>query len=114
MVFSFTLPFFLMIRRPPRSTLFPYTTLFRSCHNIARRVFVPEGRLRIAQHFSAGFADLDAVPESRQGRLNQRFRRVQSSLPGLKAWFNPKLPALKCWATISRPYGTRTLPGSAL
>src|SRR5258705_7086146 len=21
-----------MIRRPPRSTLFPYTTLFRSCH----------------------------------------------------------------------------------
>src|SRR3712207_9129379 len=25
-----TLFFFLMIRRPPRSTLFPYTTLFRS------------------------------------------------------------------------------------
>src|SRR3712207_7029769 len=25
------LVFFLMIRRPPRSTLFPYTTLFRSC-----------------------------------------------------------------------------------
>src|SRR6202012_6284100 len=24
------IPFFLMIRRPPRSTLFPYTTLFRS------------------------------------------------------------------------------------
>ena len=23
--------YFLMIRRPPRSTLFPYTTLFRSC-----------------------------------------------------------------------------------
>src|SRR5258706_14650983 len=33
---SFSLPsfffFFLMIRRPPRSTLFPYTTLFRSGH----------------------------------------------------------------------------------
>src|ERR1039458_10814417 len=27
--------FFLMIRRPPRSTLFPYTTLFRSCIWIA-------------------------------------------------------------------------------
>src|SRR3712207_7708037 len=25
---------FLMIRRPPRSTLFPYTTLFRSCATI--------------------------------------------------------------------------------
>src|SRR5437899_8536428 len=24
--------FFLVIRRPPRSTLFPYTTLFRSAH----------------------------------------------------------------------------------
>src|SRR2546429_9040092 len=27
---SFEFFFFLMIRRPPRSTLFPYTTLFRS------------------------------------------------------------------------------------
>src|SRR5256885_9702043 len=26
--------FFLMIRRPPRSTLFPYTTLFRSISNV--------------------------------------------------------------------------------
>src|SRR5260370_18305118 len=29
-VCSFSFFFFLMIRRPPRSTLFPYTTLFRS------------------------------------------------------------------------------------
>src|SRR5438093_8520605 len=29
-IFRFFLFFFLMIRRPPRSTLFPYTTLFRS------------------------------------------------------------------------------------
>src|SRR5439155_27187782 len=28
--------FFLMIRRPPRSTLFPYTTLFRSPHRCGR------------------------------------------------------------------------------
>src|SRR3712207_7442011 len=27
-----------MIRRPPRSTLFPYTTLFRSCPQARRRV----------------------------------------------------------------------------
>src|SRR2546430_13064403 len=32
-MFSF---FFLMIRRPPRSTLFPYTTLFRSVFSFAR------------------------------------------------------------------------------
>src|SRR3712207_9260386 len=34
--------FFLMIRRPPRSTLFPYTTLFRS----ARRARKPDPRRR--------------------------------------------------------------------
>src|SRR5438034_4453252 len=28
--------FFLMIRRPPRSTLFPYTTLFRSLEDFGR------------------------------------------------------------------------------
>src|SRR5207248_9672433 len=33
--------FFLMIRRPPRSTLFPYTTLFRS---IMAYDFSPDGR----------------------------------------------------------------------
>src|SRR3712207_8626539 len=32
--------FFLMIRRPPRSTLFPYTTLFRSCWLRAKLVDV--------------------------------------------------------------------------
>src|SRR5437867_13311220 len=33
----FFLFFFLMIRRPPRSTLFPYTTLFRSFQAMADR-----------------------------------------------------------------------------
>src|SRR6266480_5169939 len=37
--FSIFLFFFLMIRRPPRSTLFPYTTLFRS--SIAIRGALP-------------------------------------------------------------------------
>src|SRR2546429_6883557 len=44
-----------MIRRPPRSTLFPYTTLFRSkflalgatCVNIRDGLFVPQGEDRI-------------------------------------------------------------------
>src|SRR5262245_64623233 len=29
-----------MIRRPPRSTLFPYTTLFRSMADVVRQVYV--------------------------------------------------------------------------
>src|SRR3712207_7584949 len=37
--------FFLMIRRPPRSTLFPYTTLFRSLDAVAA-AFEPEGYAR--------------------------------------------------------------------
>src|SRR6266511_5887060 len=36
--------FFLMIRRPPRSTLFPYTTLFRSHRPGVRRGPVPGAR----------------------------------------------------------------------
>src|SRR6266446_9617706 len=36
-VVRFLLFFFLMIRRPPRSTLFPYTTLFRSRPTWRRR-----------------------------------------------------------------------------
>src|SRR6202012_6297216 len=40
--------FFLMIRRPPRSTLFPYTTLFRSpCPNSVEETRIcgrPSGR----------------------------------------------------------------------
>src|SRR5438046_6595718 len=39
------LVFILMIRRPPRSTLFPYTTLFRS-HGRARSGDRREGRRR--------------------------------------------------------------------
>src|SRR6201986_5575871 len=47
----FSLFFFLMIRRPPRSTLFPYTTLFRSsasspCSGSSRYASRRQGRPR--------------------------------------------------------------------
>src|SRR5271167_105458 len=42
-VVSFLSFFFLMIRRPPRSTLFPYTTLFRSRDRPARQSRRQEG-----------------------------------------------------------------------
>src|SRR2546426_6934852 len=38
--------FFLMIRRPPRSTLFPYTTLFRSDRRAVRDVRAGVGGVR--------------------------------------------------------------------
>src|SRR5687768_18308029 len=37
--FLLTIFFFLMLRRPPRSTLFPYTTLFRSRTGVRRTRF---------------------------------------------------------------------------
>src|SRR5438132_9354392 len=44
--------FFLMVRRPPRSTLFPYTTLFRSGHaSGVLRSFVEMGTKCSARHF---------------------------------------------------------------
>src|ERR1051325_11198254 len=46
--------FFLMIRRPPRSTLFPYTTLFRSAGDLRvahrRHVRLQAGACRLRQH----------------------------------------------------------------
>src|SRR5256885_9962576 len=41
--------FFLMIRRPPRSTLFPYTTLFRSLYRIVTNVCLDHLRRRQAR-----------------------------------------------------------------
>src|SRR3712207_7472137 len=41
--------FFLMIRRPPRSTLFPYTTLFRSAGREDREDRVAARRIREVQ-----------------------------------------------------------------
>src|SRR3989454_6467682 len=40
-----------MIRRPPRSTLFPYTTLFRSWH--INTAFIERVNLSIRQHVAA-------------------------------------------------------------
>src|SRR5258706_11885226 len=45
-----TLVFFLMIRRPPRSTLFPYTTLFRSHRHEIRHHRAEEERGDEAQY----------------------------------------------------------------
>src|SRR5256885_11827917 len=42
-----------MIRRPPRSTLFPYTTLFRSRTEISRRRAVARASSRFARYEQA-------------------------------------------------------------
>src|SRR5689334_24073182 len=65
----FFLFFFLMIRRPPRSTLFPYTTLFRSRARAAR---ARTALLEVAVHAVA-----QMQPRAVQARLHRRHREPQ-------------------------------------
>src|SRR6266481_9082577 len=62
--------FFLMIRRPPRSTLFPYTTLFRSRRAATDRSpgRIPQGSRRGAAARARG----GARPHAPGGRLGDR------------------------------------------
>src|SRR5260221_9406759 len=46
-----------MIRRPPRSTLFPYTTLFRSIHGVAK-----DGCIRSQVGTNGDTPDGDLIP----------------------------------------------------
>src|SRR2546430_14525835 len=57
-----------MIRRPPRSTLFPYTTLFRSLFR-SERVF--EGHLVVEAREAAVHGHVLASAEREQHRLLQ-------------------------------------------
>src|SRR2546422_4752795 len=72
-----------MIRRPPRSTLFPYTTLFRSIVNLAvnARESMPRGGELCV---STVAAEIDAEyvrqkPDARIGRLDRKSTRLNSS-----------------------------------
>src|SRR5256885_5052914 len=60
-----------MIRRPPRSTLFPYTTLFRSRH-----AQVPAPLLRHAGEILVLRGHDDAAPPEHVGQLVERDRCV--------------------------------------
>src|SRR5215510_12502395 len=57
--------FFLMIRRPPRSTLFPYTTLFRSAENGSHER--PRVRMRRCSEHRSRVAGLDDAARVHDG-----------------------------------------------
>src|SRR3712207_7271950 len=72
-----------MIRRPPRSTLFPYTTLFRSGQPLAidpvERVRVVLGHEVVALHEAAvPPSRLDALGTGEQGQLAVPVRPVRA------------------------------------
>src|SRR5256712_11721484 len=78
-----------MIRRPPRSTLFPYTTLFRS----ASLAVVAVGSWRLALQRAAGGALTDQVLASHGRSLMPGHLTdvVSSDQHTVKPWFNGKL-----------------------
>src|SRR5258705_4635717 len=79
--------FFLMIRRPPRSTLFPYTTLFRSgvadlqVQNLTTGTFVPAANISLA--FVGGTARFTFVGLAGNVLSDRKSTRLNSSHLGI-------------------------------
>src|SRR2546422_4924085 len=73
--------FFLMIRRPPRSTLFPYTTLFRSLVSVELPPpDEPPPRSYAPAHRDLTFVYEDAHLAVRGGRSEEHTSELQSRL----------------------------------
>src|SRR2546430_12278788 len=74
--------FFLMIRRPPRSTLFPYTTLFRSMQghpvSIVATIFTVEKDPGIIGRKDKGILTLASLNGKRIG-VDRKSTRLNSS-----------------------------------
>src|SRR5688572_33003736 len=69
---------FLMIRQPPRSTLFPYTTLFRSVERLRARHFVQEVQVDEEQiRLAVGRSHYVGVPDL-LGRSEEHTSELQS------------------------------------
>src|SRR5256885_13186844 len=73
--------FFLMIRRPPRSTLFPYTTLFRSPHDRAARGLGSRELARFLAHHLGPYRPADLLhPEGDLAEGDDRSEEHTSEL----------------------------------
>src|SRR3712207_8712129 len=67
-----------MIRRPPRSTLFPYTTLFRSVEEVKRHQR-PDDRARADLHQSGIRGVNRFAPHPEERTIDRKSTRLNSS-----------------------------------
>src|SRR2546427_8143959 len=72
--------FFLMIRRPPRSTLFPYTTLFRSLEDLTTALAAAGCRVKtgVAPEMIAGLAFISGATPVLTLRSEEHTSELQS------------------------------------
>src|SRR5688572_33263041 len=71
--------FFLMIRRPPRSTLFPYTTLFRSSYGREASYYI-RGRSLPARRAEQEHGDRCRAPGRKRSEEHTSELQSQSNL----------------------------------
>src|SRR5947199_7746001 len=83
--------FFLMIRRPPRSTLFPYTTLFRSNPN--QHMWALRLAIGFVALFAFTFSNLWTQTDRKSTRLNSSHLGISYAVFCLKKKKNATQPA---------------------
>src|SRR2546427_9598874 len=69
-----------MIRRPPRSTLFPYTTLFRSQGGISRLLLALIAAGGLAELFEAALDVEDIIHDLERDRKSTRLNSSHSQI----------------------------------
>src|SRR3712207_9306805 len=86
--------FFLMIRRPPRSTLFPYTTLFRSdmeTMNVCLQAAETGHLVFSTVHTPSAYETMDRIIKDRKStRLNSSHANISYAVFCLKKKKNPQ------------------------
>src|SRR5436309_16023946 len=80
----FSFCFFIMIRRPPRSTLFPYTTLFRSCSSRESAGAKSEAELLTVGPRLTGVPHGQLVRDRKSTRLNSSHVKISYAVFCLK------------------------------
>src|SRR5256885_4053639 len=97
-----------MIRRPPRSTLFPYTTLFRSVRQLQDLGGLVHAALDLLGRH------LGDLQDRKSTRLNSSHLVISYAVFCLKKKKHPRSPLSSCpvnpMIRIARPSGTRPHP----
>src|SRR3712207_8735823 len=99
-----------MIRRPPRSTLFPYTTLFRSCADSRQRAAPDSPAARPDHGAGVDGAAVGRSPRATAGRSEEHTSELQSRqylvcrllLEKKTPYHYQHMLSADCWQTVDQ------------